>query len=126
MSLIANQTHWIHENVALLTADSPFTSGWYNAEMLNGSQFFLQYTGSANVTIDIKLSPCRANAQAPKALPESFNKEYEALASGANGAAGFFDPPTPMDRPIQSYQVILTTDADITAVGLAICQNGSV
>jgi len=126
MSLVTNQTQWIHKNVPLLTASSPFTSGWYNAEMLNGAQFFLQYTGSANVTIDIQLSPCMANAKAPDPLPGSFYEEFEALASGANGAEGFFDPPAAMDRPFQSYRVILTTDANITAVGLAICQNGSV
>ena len=124
MSVIHNITQWIHKNVPLLTANSPFTSGWYNAESLNGAQLFLQYTGAANVKIDIRLSPAEAHSRSG-VDPDDFYEEFVALASGANGAEGFFDPPTAVDRPFQSYQIVTTTDANITAVALGVCQHGA-
>lgn len=124
MSVIHNITQWIHKKVALLTASSPFTSSWYNAETLNGSQMFLTYTGAANVTVDIRLSP--ADAFGRRGIdPDDAYEEFEALASGANGSEGFFDPPEAVDRPFKSYQVVLTTDANITDVLLGICQHGT-
>ena len=124
MSVIHNITQWIHKKAALLTASSPFTSAWYNAETLNGSQMFLTYTGAANVTVDIRLSP--ADAFGRRGVdPDDAYEEFEALASGANGSEGFFDPPEAVDRPFKAYQVVLTTDANITDVLLGICQHGT-
>lgn len=118
-----NVTHWFYKNAAVLTSASPITTGWYNAEDLNGCQFFLNYSGASNVTIDVQLSP--ADAQGRRGVnPSDAYEEFEALGSGANGAAGFFDPPPAMDRPFASYRLVVTLDADITACDMALCRHG--
>ena len=123
MGAFHNVTHWIYKGAAVLTADSPITTEWWNAEDLNGCQFFLKYTGASNVTIDVQVSPADAYSRRGVSPADAY-EEFEALASGANGTEGFFDPPSAMDRPFASYRFVITLDADITACNFALCRHG--
>ncbi len=124
MSLIQSQTTWWFKAEAVTTAG--FTSGWYNAEVLNGAQFFLKYAGVSNVGVLVDISPAEARGNGPVS-PADALEAITALTSGANGSEGFFFPaaPTSFDRPFKSFRVRMTVSANITLYYFAICQNAA-
>jgi len=123
MGAFHNVTHWFYKGEPVLVADSPITTEWYNAEDLNGCQFFLSYPDVANVKIDVQVSP--ADAYGRRGVdPADAYEEFVALASGANNDAGFFDPPTAMDRPFASYRFVITLDDDVTVCFFGLCRHG--
>ena len=125
MSLIESQTTWWFVNEAVTTAG--FTSEWYNAEVLNGGQFFLKYTGTSNVGIFVDISPAEAHGNG-LVLPANALEAITALTSGANGSEGFFNPatPSPFDRPFKSFRVRMTVSSNITACYFSLCANATV
>ena len=127
MGLIQTIPLWFQKGASLDSDDSPIWSPWYNLEALNGCQLFLQYSGVSNVGVDIEVSPLRAQGETVSGtlvLPTSVYETFDALADGANGSAGFFDPPTVLDRPIKSARFGLSLSADITACYFALLGNG--
>ena len=125
MSLIRNATQWFSKGGDLTAAGGPYVFGWYNAEVLNAAQFFLKYTGAQSTTVDVKVSPAEAHGRDVDPSEANANDDIEALASGDHSAEGFFDPPSQMDRPFQSFEVTLTVAADITDVYFGLCTNGA-
>ena len=125
MGLIQTVTQWFQKNEAVLSANSPVQSEWYNSEILNGGQFFLKYTGTSNVGVNLHLSP--ADAHGNKGVdPADCYDVVQGVAAGANGGLGWFNPATPSsyDRPFKSFRVELTVSANITACYFAMCSNG--
>jgi hypothetical protein len=130
MSLLQEGTLWIYRNETVLTANSPITLPWRNAEALNGGQFFVQYGGAANLKFDLQLSPINANLLTKDAAgaaldPSNAYEELTVLTSGAHGSEGFFKPTSPSiwDDPWKSWRAVLTFNVDMTNVYLALCQN---
>ena len=124
MSLLESQTTWWFTAEAVTTAG--FTSGWYNAEVLNAAQFFLKYTGASNVGVLVDISPAEAHGNG-LVTPANALEAITALTSGANGSEGFFFPasPTSFDRPFKSFRVRMTVSANITACYFAMCANAA-
>jgi hypothetical protein len=124
MSMIQSNTLWFEKGVAVASSGSPITYPWYNAEALNAGQFFLKYTGTSNVKIDLHLSPADALGHMGIA-PADCYEEIAALASGANNNEGFFVPTAggPFDFPFKSFRVVMTLSADLTICYFALCHN---
>lgn len=124
MSLLESQTTWWFKAESVTTAG--FTSGWYNAEVLNAAQFFLKYTGVSNVGVLVDISPAEAHGNGPVDPADALDA-ITALASAPNGSEGFFFPasPTSFDRPFKSFRVRMTASANITLCYFGICQNAA-
>lgn len=128
MSVLMGQTQFFIKG-ELKTA-ATYTFGPFNAEVLNGAQWFLKYTNAQNTTVNILLSPYEARGKDyPPALgtdPFADANAYESveeLASGNNSAAGWFDPTTDMDRPFKSFKVQLVVAGTIANCHFGLCSN---
>lgn len=125
MGLIQTVTQWFYKKETVAAGSPVLTTSWYNAEILNGAQFFLKYTGAVNTTVVLELSPAEANGRDSVAPADAFHS-ITALSSGNNGAQGFFWPATPsaFDRPFKSWRLKFTAASQITNCVLALCGNG--
>jgi len=127
MSLIQNVTLWLYTKETVAAGAPVLTTPWRNAEILNAGQLFLKYTGAVNTTVVIELSPADARGtDYDLVAPGDAYHSITALASGTNGAQGFFSPatPTPFDRPFKSWRLKFTVASQITDCVLALCSNG--
>ena len=116
-----NVTDWIVFETAILAADSPKTFEWRGAEDLRGCQFWIDYTGTATVNVDVHLSP--VDKKNSRTMAAASHYESVAVEAGAAAAGHFVDPPTEMDRPFGQYRLVVTTDANIVA-SIGICRHG--
>lgn len=116
-----NITDWIVFEGAILAADSPKTFDWRGAEDLSGSQFWIDYTGTATVGVAVHLSP--VDRKNRRTMDPALHYEAVVVEAGAAGAGHFVDPPDEMDRFFAQYRVVVTTSANITA-SIGICRNG--
>jgi hypothetical protein len=130
MGLIQTGTIWIYRNETVASGLSPVTTPWRNAETFNGGQFFVQYGGSANLTLSLELSPIEANGLEADANgvaldPDNAHEAVSVLASGAHGSEGFCKPESPsiMDDPWKSWRLVITFDAEMTNCYLAALYN---
>jgi hypothetical protein len=118
-----NLTQWIWEANAV-SQNTSETSEWYNAEDLEGCQFFLLITsgGSPDWTLEIELSPVQWVDQ--ERDPANFSETVEVATGAATVAGAFYDPPAEMDRPFAQFRVIITENnvAAISGITLALCR----
>jgi len=116
-----NVTDWIVFEGAILAADSPKTFGWRGAEDLQGSQFWIDYTGTATVGVAVHLSP--VDRKNRRTMDPALHYEAKTIESGASGTGHFVDSPDEMNASFAQYRVVVTTDANIVA-SIGICRNG--
>lgn len=122
MSLPRNFTEYIWVNQSLTALVGTLTSEWFDADDLNGAQFFIEYAGTATVNLTAE---CTAIGGAQKRIQSrvDWSKDYT-VKNGCANAEGFVAVPAlPFDRPFGGYRVKLTTDADITGLRVAVCRN---
>jgi len=123
LSDIRNVTDFVFNEVSLLAINSPLTSAWRDADDLNGSQFWISYTGTATVNLTVECSAV-GGTQKRQFTQTDWSKVYT-VKNGCAAAEGFVaSPALPMDRPFGSYRVIVATDANITGLKVAVCRNG--
>lgn len=115
---------------AQLTA-ATYTYGPYNAEDLNGAQWFLKYTNGVNTTVNCRFSNYEAHGRDyPGTAAELWADanaydEVEQLAVGDNSGEGFFDPTTEADRPFKSFEVDLIVAATAANVHFSLGRHGA-
>lgn len=122
----------IHKFVKGTSLDGDdYTFGPYNAEDLNGAQWFLKYTNAEDTTVLLALSNYEAHARDYPGTEAELWADLNAidvveqLAAGDNSGAGFFDPTTQVDRPFKSFMVLLSVDDTIANVHFSFGRHGT-
>lgn len=112
-------------------AAATYTFGPFNAEDLNGCQWFLKYTNAVNTTVNCIFSNYEAHGRDyPGTAAELWAdanaiESVEQLAVGNNSAAGFFAPTAEADRPFKSFKVEIIVAAEAANVHFSLGRHGA-